>query len=120
MDKNKKTRISTVEESTYGTYVWETDDKRWLADDEGRFLCVQSEKFDRVKIDALTKAARGYMEDMGVEFNGRALFLSGHRPVSDEQYEEQQARQAAGLTPDPFDVGAMQDDLKEMKANGRL
>lgn len=113
-----KMKISAVEESSYGIYVWEVDGK-WLSDGEGRFLTVPSEKNDQIKIDAIRRAAHGYLIDMGLEPQGSAKFLSGHRQVTDEQYEEQLARQAAGLTPDPFDVGAAQDDLKELGRNNR-
>src|SRR6476469_4709189 len=94
--KNRKpnTKITAVEESIYGTYVWYTDDRKMLKDDEGRFLCVASKKGDQRILDAFKKAAHGYMKDMGAEPNGRPMFLSGHRPITDEQYEEQKAREA--------------------------
>ena len=115
MKRKRNTKVSVVEESTYGTYVWEVESGSWIADDEGRYLSVQSEKNDRVKLEALKKAAHGYLKDMGIEPKGRPVFLSGHRKITDETYEDQKARQLAGLTPDPFDLGAMGDDLKEMK-----
>lgn len=113
----KKSRVQAVEEFSYGTYVWEIDGK-WIADDEGRMLCVAAEKNDPEKLGALKSAAHNYLLDMGEEPRGKAVFLSGHRPVSDEQYDVQKARQEAGLTPDPFDVGAMQDELAEARKNG--
>ena len=99
-------------------YVWETADGKIIADEDGNLLNVAATKGDRVKIDALTRVAHGYLRDLGMEPSGEAKFLSGHRRVTQEQYEEQLARQKAGLTPDPFDVGAMEDDLKELKYDG--
>lgn len=111
-------KISAVEESNEGLYIWETDDGKWFMDEEGNVLNVPATKGDTVKIEALKKVAHGLLRDMGMEPQGRPRFLSGHRRVTDEQYEEQKARQAAGLTPDPFDVGAMMDDLREAKQDG--
>lgn len=112
-------KAQVVEESIYGTYVWETGDGKRITDGEGRFLCMQSQKNDRVKIEAFKIFAHDCMRQMNAEPSGKPVFLSGHRPVTDEQYDEQKARGAAGITPDPFDVGAMNDDLKAIK-QGRI
>ena len=45
------------------------------------------------------------------------MFFPGHRKVSDEEYQEQQARASAGLVPDTEDIGALVDDLRT-KNNG--
>lgn len=116
--KTRNMKISAVEETTYGLYVWETEGGAWIMDEDRNVMNIESEKGDATKIAAITEAAHRYMREAGVEPNGRPLFLAGNRRITDEQYEEQKARQAAGLTPDPFDVGAMEDDLKEAIHDG--
>lgn len=118
-NKSRNTRVSAVEESRFGTYVWETGEGKWIADEEGRFLSVASEKGDAAKIAALKRIAHDHMRQMGVEPSGKAVFLSGHRPIDDEEYEHQKARAAAGLIPDPFDVGAINDDIQAIR-RGKL
>ena len=111
-------KITSVEETDEGLYVWETEGGQWIMDEDNNLMNIESKKGDSDKIEAITKAAHYFMREAGVEPNGKPVFLAGHRRVTDEQYEEQKARQAAGLTPDPFDVGALQDDLKEAIHDG--
>ena len=111
-------KISSVEETKYGLYVWETDGGAWIMDEDRNLMNIESEKGDPLKIEAITRAAHHFMREMGTEPNGKPVFLAGTRRISEEQYEEQVARQKAGLTPDPFDVGAMEDDLKEAIHDG--
>lgn len=118
MAKVNRMKITSIEETNEGLYVWETDGGAWIMDEDRNLMNIQSVKGDKDKIDAITKAAHYFMKEMGVEPNGKPVFLAGVRRLTDEQYEEQVARQAAGLTPDPFDVGALQDDLKEAIHNG--
>lgn len=99
-----------VEETDLGLYVWTMPDGRLVGDDEGNFLNIPSRKGDRQKIELLRQVVRSY----GVE-EGQALFLPGRRRITDEEFEEQKARQAAGLVPDPYDVAA----LKEQAQYGR-
>ncbi len=105
-----KSTITEVEESKYGVYVWVTSDGRYVKDSDGNYMLIQAEKGDSQKMQALGKAARYY----GVE-GGFAKFLSGHRPITEEEYAEQKARLNWGLTPDPLDMGALRDELKYKK-----
>lgn len=104
-------RIRTVEETDIGLYVWEMPDGRWVGDDEGHFMNIPAKKGDIRRIEQLRDAAKGY----GVT-EGRPVFLSGKRRVSDEQYEEQRQRLLFGLTPDPEDNFAQLDELKYGRA----
>lgn len=111
----KNVRRSIVPESEYGLYVWYTADKKIIRDDEGRELCIPARRGDVKAISALRDAAYGFLGDMGAEKNGQAVFLPGHRKVTDEEYEEQLSRQKFGLVPDPYDVPAMVEELEYNK-----
>lgn len=103
--------VKVVEESKYGLYVWMMPDGSIVADDELNWLNIPSEKGDRDKIQKLTDAVRYY----GIE-EGEAVFLAGRRRVTDEELEEQKLRLKFGLTPDPYDAGALRDELAYKKA----
>lgn len=96
-----------IEETNLGLYVWMMPDGRPVGDDAGHFINIQSVKGDRTKIELLERAVRSY----GVT-EGKAVFLAGRRRVTDDEYEEQKARQAAGLVPDPYDVAALKEQMK--------
>lgn len=98
----RTTNKELIEEVPYGIYVWCMPDGKWVGDDDGNFLNIPAIKGDKARIKLLTEAVRGY----GVE-GGWALFLSGNRRVTDEEFEEQLQRQKFGLTPDPMDVPAI-------------
>lgn len=103
----KSMKRSVVEESHFGLYVWVMPNGLPVGDDDGNFLNIPAEKGDREKINMLEQAVRHY----GI-IEGRPMFLAGRRRVTNEEYEEQKARQAAGLVPDPYDIGAIKEQLK--------
>lgn len=102
-----------VEEVSYGMYVWRTPDGEVLGDGEGNIMNVFCTKGDQKAIRAITEAARSY----GFE-EGQAEWWTGKRPISDEEYEEQLARQAMGLVADPLDIGAIRDEMRSRKIHG--
>lgn len=106
-----KTRIRAIEESDYGLYVWELDNGQWIADENKNFLSMPSKKGDEYKLGEFKRFAHDVLRGEGIEPNGKAVFLSGHRRITDDEYEEQRQRQLLGLTPDKFDVGAAQGEL---------
>lgn len=101
----KTTRKQIVEEVPWGVYVWEMPDGRWIGDDEGNFLSISAMKGDQKRIQQLKDAVRGY----GVT-EGKPFYLSGHRKVSDEEFDEQKRRMAFGLVPDELDVAAFREE----------
>lgn len=105
-----KPRITAVEETDKGVYVWEMADGRVVGDDDGNFLSIASVKGDLAKIKKLTDAVRSY----GI-LEGGPRFLAGRRKITDDEYEEQMWRAQNGLVPDPYDAGALRDELR---ANG--
>lgn len=96
-----------VNEVPYGVYVWEMPDGKIVGDDEGNFLSIAGMANDIDKMNIMRKSVAVY----GVT-EGRPVFLSGHRKISDEEYERQKERAAAGLTPDDHDIPSLVEDLK--------
>lgn len=91
-------------------YVWETPDGEVLGDDEGNIMNVFCMKGDRKAINALAEAARHY----GFP-EGRPVWWSGKRRVTDEELAEQITREKLGLNPDPLDYGAVMDEIRGRK-----
>ena len=102
----KKTRVTEVEETDYGLYLWEMPNGALVADDQKNFLNIPSKKGDQSKIKQLTDAVRSF----GIQ-EGRLVFLAGNRRVTDEEYEYQKQRMEWGLIPDELDYGAARDEL---------
>lgn len=112
----KTTNRQMIEEVPYGMYVWEIEEdgeKKVLGDDDGNIMNVFCMKGDRKAIDALTQAARHY----GFP-EGRPVWWSGKRPISDEELAEQEARERLGLVADPLDYGAIRDEMRMKNQHG--
>lgn len=99
-----------VEEEEHGLYIWITGDGRKIADADGNVMNIPSKRGDKSKIAALRKAARHY----GV-YDGKPLFLPGHRQITDGEFEYQMERLQAGLIPDPLDFRAVEEEQKYAK-----
>lgn len=94
------TKITPIEKSTpWGVYIWVTDDNKKVTDEDGNVMLITSARGDYDNIKAISDAARHYNIP-----GGRAVFLPGQYPVSDEEYEMQLARAEAGLIPDPLEA----------------
>ena len=104
-----------IEEYNWGIYVWKTPEGKVIKNDNGDFLIINSIKNDKDQIEKLERAAKS----LGVE-SGSPIFLSGHRPVSEEQYEYQKSRLSMGLVPDELDYFAAKEELESKKLNGIL
>ena len=105
--KMKTTGKKFIDEVEYGVYVWEMPDKRIVGDDAGHFLSIASMNGDLNKMSILRQA----VAEFGIT-EGEPRFLSGHRKVSDEEYEQQKQRFEDGLVPDEYDVPAIAEDMK--------
>lgn len=97
------TRISVVEEkfSNAGIYVWQLSSGKYFTDGEGNALSIESMINDKSKIKELQDAAKYYGQP-----DGKAVFFSNVKKISDEEYSEQQDRMANGLIPSTNDIGA--------------
>lgn len=118
MVQPKKTRIRVIEDQPFGVYVWRMPDGRFVANDTEDFLSIAAMKGDQRKIDILKDAVKAFKSEFPEIENGRAVFLSGHRQVSDDEYERQKQRAAWGLTPDDHDIGALKDEQEYLKQYG--
>jgi hypothetical protein len=112
----QKGRAKVVEEVSWGMYVWETPDGEVLGDGDGNIMnCFVWEKKDRAAAKkAITEAAKQY----GFP-EGKAVWWSGQRPVSHDEYERQIERADQGLTPDPLDIASFSEDAKNLERRYR-
>jgi hypothetical protein len=99
-----KTRVRVIEEqfSDAGIYVWQLPSGKYFTDGEGNALSIESMINDTVKIKELTEAAAYYGQP-----DGKPVFFSNVRKISDEEYSEQQDRMAQGFIPSQNDLGAL-------------
>ena len=111
--KKNKMKMSIVEESDKGLYVWIMPDGSIVMDEEGAYLSIVSMKGDIRQIKKLKDVAKYH----GLE-DGEPLFFAGHRPVTDEELQIQRQRMEAGLVPDTQDLPAMMDYVKEVREMG--
>ena len=102
-------KVSIVEEVDYGMYIWQLPDGKFVTDGEGGYLSIPSKKGDVRRIKHLKDTAKSY----GLE--GRPVYWTGHRPVTEEEYENQKLRMEWGLVPDEMDLPALMEDLKKIK-----
>jgi len=102
-----------IDEYNWGVYVWKTPENKVVKNEDGDFLMIMSKKNDKMQIEKLRRAAKQF----GIE-GGEAIFWSGHRPVSEEEYQEQVARLTLGLVPDKLDYYAAKEELEARKING--
>lgn len=102
-----KSKVSSVSETNIGIYVWELPEGIYLADGQGNVLSIASRRGDIQRIKKICDAARhhGYPD-------GNPVFIEGVRKITDEEYNDQIRRMAAGETPDEYDLGALRDDLR--------
>jgi hypothetical protein len=102
-----------IEEYNWGVYIWKTPEGKVIKNENGDFLMIMSRKDDQKQIEKIRRAAK----DCGVD-DGEAIFWSGNRPVSEEEYQEQVARLTVGLVPDKLDYFAAKEELNSRKLNG--
>lgn len=106
-------RITQVEEVPYGVYVWQMPNGALVTNEDGDYLCIASTKGNLGKIKQLRDAAKYW----GIE-EGQPLWMSGHRPISQEEYEYQKQRLELGLVPDEYDLPALKEDIEQKRKMG--
>lgn len=106
----KRTGAEVIEEAPYGMYVWQNPNGEVFGDDDGNVMNVFCRKGDLRAINALVEAARYWGAG-----EGRPVWWSGKRRISDEELEMQEARERLGLVPDPLDFGAIRDEMRHKR-----
>lgn len=110
-----KKKLSVVKDREYGTYFWELPSGKYLGDTNGDMLTMEGKEHDLAAIAQMAAAARacGFPE-------GKAVWKTGVRKLTDAEYELMMERLEAGLTPDPADeyLDALELRAKEEKKNG--
>lgn len=109
----KTNNRQVVEEVPYGMYVWECADGEVLGDGDGNIMNVFCMKGDLRAIQALTNEAR----NLGFP-DGRPVWWTGKRRVTDEELQEQETREKLGLIADPMDYGAIKDEMRAKHQHG--
>jgi len=92
----------------HGIWIWEMPDGAWVMDEDRNVLNTIGYKGDVSAAFKLAHAVRNF----GIT-EGRPVFLEGHRRIDDEEYARQKFRMSLGLTPDPEDVGVINDELRD-------
>lgn len=100
--------MKAVRDNDYGLYLWKLPNGKYLQNNEGEFLCLPSRYGDIKNMNQIGKDAKmyGYPE-------GRAEFIAGGRQVSHSEHDDQMERMLDGRLPDPFDVGALKDEIRQ-------
>jgi len=99
-----KTKVQVIEEhfSDAGIYVWQLPSGKYFTDGEGNALSIESMINDEAKIKEITEAAAYYGEP-----EGKPVFFSNVRKISDEEHSEQIDRMKQGFIPSGNDLGAL-------------
>lgn len=94
----------------YGVYIWRVNG-RPVVNENFDYLQIASKRGDLRKIAALQRYVN---EELGI-YAGEASFQEGVRPVSQEEWEDQRARQLNGEVADPYDLGNLIDEYNYKK-----
>jgi len=99
-----RTKVQVVEEkwSDAGIYVWQLPSGKYFTDNEGNALSIESMINDPAKIKEITEAAAYYGQP-----EGKPVFFSNVRKITDEEHSEQLDRMKQGLIPSANDLGAL-------------
>ena len=114
----KNVRVTPVDENLpFGTYVWQMPDGKRIADDQGRYLCMEGTRDDIVAMAKMRDAALAFADDFPEVLEGRPVFLPGRRQQSDEEHAEDKARFQSGEILD-HDLGAIAESQKQREQWG--
>lgn len=105
--------MKIAEDGVYGLYLWRYDNGKFFGNGQGDFLSIPARKNDLKAMAEIAKAAKHYGAT-----DGGPVFIPNARQISQSEQEDQMDRLMSGYTPDPYDVGALKDELEERKQNG--
>lgn len=106
-------KVTEIEETLYGVYVWMMPSGAIVTNENGDYLCVNATKGDVKRISSLRKVAEQY----GLS-DGHPMWMAGHRKIDDEEYAMQKSRLELGLVPDEWDLPAIKEDIEEKRKMG--
>jgi hypothetical protein len=102
-------RIQVIHEYKQGVCVWEDENGHLLGDADGNFLSIEG-TCGNPQIEAkMEKAARYWM---GESFSGQPSWISGARKITNDEFEDQQARLLEGKVADPIEALRLQEKKK--------
>lgn len=104
----RTTNRQEIAEVPYGCWLWQMPDGSFVADDDNNFLRLFGMWNDEKKKQIMRDFVRS---EFGIT-EGRPFFMRGNRPVSEEEYQHQKQRMEWGLTPDPLDIAAVEEDRR--------
>lgn len=99
--------LKLAEDGALGVYLWQMENGKYFGDGQGNYLMIPSEKNDLSKMTNLYQSAKYYGST-----GGHAVFIPNARMVTDGEYDDQMERMLDGRLPDPYDVGALRDELR--------
>jgi hypothetical protein len=108
-----KMKVTPVEEVNWGLYMWQMPDESLVMNEDNEYLSIPARRGDISQIKKLKEAAKHHGLD-----EGKPIFFSGHRQVTQDELEEQKSRAELGLVPDPQDLPAMMEFIKEQRELG--
>jgi hypothetical protein len=104
-------RVQAIDEGfQYGVYTWEVGG-RPVVDEDLNYLVAPARRGDVRAIARLTEFVN---KELGI-YEGGPVFRGGTRPISQEEWEDQMARQLNGEVADPYDIGNLIDEYKYQK-----
>ena len=108
-------KVTEVEEVGYGLYLWQMPNESLVCDENGNYLSIPARKGDIRQIKRLKDTAKHY----GID-EGKPVFFSGHRQITDDELLEQKQRLDWGLVPDIWDTPAFVEDFKQKRKMGLI
>ena len=110
----KNIKISEVKPNVdWGLYMWRLPDGKLFKNENGEYLNIPSMYGDLEKISIIKQAAAYYGQP-----DGTPHFEPGVQRATEEEYQEQVERLAAGEIPSLNDFGAVMDAKRGIQAHG--
>src|SRR5437762_10844723 len=104
----KRNGIQQIKEVPWGCWLWRMPDGSFVSDDSNNFLRM----FGTEDNQKQKQIMRDFVKNEFGIVDGKPFFMSAVRPVTDEEYQHQKQRLEWGLTPDPLDIAAIEEDRR--------
>jgi hypothetical protein len=107
-----KAKVSIVDETNIGLYIWMLPTGEPLADEDANFLAIPAKRGDKKRMKLLADTANSYGYP-----DGEAVFYAGSRRISDDEFWHQVDNIMNGRVPDDYDIPALMGEI-EAKQSG--